>query len=767
MNLKSLGAAALACILTACSTMTQRTSAPALAQNAIPQGSLAAFEQHAARFKNVVLLPDFETTPEAVKASVDQTIATANAALDAVGQLDPGAVTFANTVGALDDIMYPANTTASRLALIKETSTSAAVRDTTTDALKTLQEWAVGLDYREDVYRALKAYADTQPKLHGEEAKLLSETMRDYRRAGLALPKAERDEVERLRKELSRVATDFESNVTKAEKPLPFTQAELDGVPPSFLSQPGIKTGNDEYTVMANITWHYITVMENAKREGTRRRLETERFNLARAQNIPLAEKILGLRDDIAQKLGYKNWADYQIEVRMARNGATALDFEQRLTKGLQPKFDAELEQLRQLKVQETGDPNAQIHRWDWRYYANQLKKAKYNVDAQQLRVYFPMQRVLDGMFAIYQRIFGVKFERVEAPYKWVDDLQLYAVSDAQTGEPLGLFYLDLFPREGKFNHFAVFPIIDGKRLADGRYQRPVVSLVCNFPPPSPDQPSLLQHSDVETLFHEFGHAMHGILTRARFARFSGSNVPRDFVEAPSQMLENWVWDKRVLDSFAADYRDPSKKIPPEILGQLKAAKYAIYGCFYRRQLSFGLMDLTLHTQIHDTNEPNALPLANKVLSDVFLPVPADTAFLAYFGHFVGYDAGYYGYAWADAIAADMATVFEKAPDGYFDTQAGRRLRNEIYAVGDARDVNVSIDKFLGRPRSPSPSLTKPGGYPAGGRMPGGGRPAAPPAGRGGRRRYFGGALVLPDWSVKMSLSVWNGCSGKSKIFGT
>ncbi len=718
MNLKSLGAVALACLLTACSSMTQRTPAPA--QNAIPQGSLAAFEQRAARFQNVVVLPDFETTPEAVKASVDQTIATANAALDVVGRLAPGAVTFANTVGALDDIMYPANTTASRLALIKETSRSAAVRDTTTDALKTLQEWAVGLDYREDVYRALKAYADTQPKLRGEEAKLLRETMRDYRRAGLALPKAERDEVERLRKELSRVATDFESNVTKAEKPLQFTQAELDGVPPSFLRQPGIKTGNDEYTVMANVTWHYITVMENAKREGTRRRLETERFNLAREQNIPLAEKILGLRDDIAKKLGYKNWADYQIEVRMARNGATALDFEQRLAKGLQPKFDAEVEQLRQLKVQETGAPNAQIHRWDWRYYANQLKKAKYNVDAQQLRVYFPMQRVLDGMFAIYQRIFGVKFERVEAPYKWVDDLQLYAVSDAQTGEPLGLFYLDLFPREGKFNHFAVFPIIDGKRLADGRYQRPVVSLVCNFPPPSPDQPSLLQHSDVETLFHEFGHAMHGILTRARFARFSGSNVPRDFVEAPSQMLENWVWDKRVLDSFAADYRDPSKKIPPEILGQLKAAKYAIYGCFYRRQLSFGLMDLTLHTQIHDTNEPTALPLSNQVLSDIFLPVPADTAFLAYFGHFVGYDAGYYGYAWADAIAADMATVFEKAPDGYFDTKAGRRLRNEIYAVGDARDVNISIDKFLGRPRSLEPFLKKIGVESAAGRKAGG-----------------------------------------------
>jgi thimet oligopeptidase len=302
-----------------------------------------------------------------------------------------------------------------------------------------------------------------------------------------------------------------------------------------------------------------------------------------------------------------------------------------------------------------------------------------------------------------------VKFERVEAPYKWTDDLQLYTVSDRQTGEPLGLFYLDLFPRDGKYNHFAQFGIIEGKRLPDGRYQRPVCSLVCNFPPPQPDEnkPSLLSHDEVEIVFHEFGHAMHTILTRANYSRFSGTSVPQDFVEAPSQMLENWAWDKSVLDTFAADYRDPSKKIPPEILDQLKASRLASMGMYYRRQLSFALMDLTLHTQIHATNADDLVPLSNQILSDVSLPVPADTAFVAYFGHIVGYGAGYYGYAWADSIAADMATVFESSPDGYFDRTAGRRMRDEIYAVGDSRDVNVSIEKFLGRPRSLQPFLKK------------------------------------------------------------
>jgi Zn-dependent oligopeptidase len=676
-----------------------------MAQPAAQTDKLKEFRKRAAAFKAVITLPQFETSTNGIRFNLRQTISVGNAALDRIGALQPGDVSFENTMRALDDVGYQISLTADRLELIKETSTSAALRDAATDALKELEEWSVGIDYREDVYQALKAYADRKPTLKGEDAKLLADTMRDYRRAGLALPKAERDQVEKMRKELSRLSTDFESNVTKAKKAVKFTQAELEGVPESFLAQ--AKTTNDEYTVMANITWHYLSVMDNAKREDTRKRLLIEHDNLARKENIPLLETILPLRDDIAKKLGYKTWADYQTEVKMAGNAATAIDFLEKLKAGLQPKFDAELAQFRQIKVRETGDTNAQINIWDWRYYNNQLKKEKYNVDAEQLRVFFPYQRVLDGMFSIYQTIFGLKFEQVEPPYKWVKDLQLYAVSDAKTGEPLGLFYLDMFPREGKYHHFAHFRLVEGKLLNSGKYQRPTVALICNFPSPTKDKPSLLSHSDVETIFHEFGHAMHSMMTRAKYGRFSGTSVPGDFVEAPSQMLENWVWDKKVLDSFAADYRDPSKKIPADILAKLKEAKLATEGTRYRRQLSLGLTDMALHTQIHDNNAADTLPLSNKTMSDVFLPMVSDTAFVAYFGHLMGYDAGYYGYAWADAIAADMATVFEHAPNGYFDAAAGQRLREEIYAPGDSRDVNVSIEKFLGRKPSLEPFFKK------------------------------------------------------------
>ena len=335
------------------------TASSIMAQPTNQTDHMREFRKRAATFNAIITLPQFETTTNELRFSLRQTLAVGNAALDRVGALKPGEVTFENTVRALDDIGYQIGLTDDRLGVIKETSTDVKLRDAATDALKALEEWAVGIDYREDVYKVLKAYADRKPRLKGEDARLLTETMRDYRRAGLELPKPQRDEVEKLRKELSRLTTDYESNITKAQKAVKFTLAELEGVPESFLAQ--VKTGADEYTVMANITWHYMSLMDNAKREETRKKLITEHDNLARAENIPLLEKILPLRDDIAHKLGYKTWADYQIEVKMAGTAATAIDFLEKLKTGLQPKFDAELAEFRRIKIKETGDTNAQV----------------------------------------------------------------------------------------------------------------------------------------------------------------------------------------------------------------------------------------------------------------------------------------------------------------------------------------------------------------------------------------------------------------------
>jgi thimet oligopeptidase len=665
------------------------------------------FSLAAAKANAVLTIPEWEQTPEAVDAAMKDSIANANKALDQIGAQDLSKVTFKSTVVALDDLTYRASLAANKATIIKESNTDEKMRTAGENAVKAFQEWAVSIDYRTDVYKALKAFGDTHPQLSGEDAKLLFETMRDYRRAGLDLPPDKQKEVEQLRKDLSKLGTDFDTNIVNAKAPVVFTKAELDGVPESFLANKDVKTGDDAYNVMANVTWQFIMVEENAKSEATRKKLYVVHDSLAKDTNASVLNQMLVLRNKIALRLGYKSWDDFQTEIRMAKSGAGAKSYIDNLITGIQPKFDAELAALQKMKAADTHDPNAKIDVWDWRYYSNQLNKQKYAVDKEALRAYFPFQKVLEGMFNIYQSIFGLKFEKIAAPYKWIDDLQFYMVSDAATGEPLGMFYLDMFPREGKFNHFAEFPIISGKLLPDGKYQRPVAALLCNFPPPSADKPSLMAHSEVETLFHEFGHALHEITTCAKYGRFAGTNVPRDFVEAPSQMLQNWVWDKKVLDTFAGDYRDPSKKIPAEIIKKMNDAKLANAGVVYRRQFALASLDLAMHG-VHPEDQPyDCVAISNPILEKVFLPIDPSTTMVSYFGHMNGYDAGYYGYAWADAIAADMATVFEKAKDRYLDKQAGLRLRHEVYEQGDGRDATVSIEKFLGRKQSVQPFLRK------------------------------------------------------------
>ena len=671
-------------------------------------GRLSDFDEMAKQHRVVLALPTYPKSVDEIRSRTQAALQEADAALAQLVAQPIGARTFASTFAAYDTITSNVGTFAGQLETIAETSLDKAMRDLAREMSIKIEEWGIALDYREDIYRVLKAFADTSPELDAEERRLMDFTLREYRRAGLTLGEKERKIVEQLRKDVSALEQQFAININEARASIDFTAEELEGVPDSLLKSPGVRQPDGRYRVLANVTWQAMAVFENARRHETRYRLYVARNNLAKDTNIPVLARLVNLRADIARRLGYATWADYRTETRMAKNGATALKFEEDLVRGLEPKYAAEVEALRQLKVKETGQADAKLGPWDAdvRYYTNQLKKQRYAVDAEQLRVYFPYQSTLEGMFAIYQRIFGLKFTEVQPPYVWSPGVQLFVVEDAKTHVPIGCFYLDMFPREGKFNHFACFPQTPGRVLADGRYELPVSALVCNFPPPSNDKPSLLAHSDVETLFHEFGHVMHMLLGRARFQGQTSSAVPRDFVEAPSQMLENWVWDKTVLDTFAADYRNPRKKIPAETIAALTEARKATDGMFNRRQLALGLIDLTLHTlSPEQAIKFDIVKETNAVIARVITPPAKDTAFAAYFGHLAGYDAGYYGYLWSKVMAIDMASEFKEAKDGFLDVSVGRRLREEVYAAGDTRDVAESVEKFLGRPRSTKPFL--------------------------------------------------------------
>lgn len=659
-------------------------------------GQLSDFAVAAEQHGVVIGLPKLDWSAAGIGPEVDRILAEAEIALDAIAAQDPDYVSFASSFAALDEAVDPVIQMLNQLWLMKETRVEDEVRKACNVEVQKVDGWMVELSYREDLYDVCRAYAERHAAgeraiLTGEPLKLFEDTMRDYRRSGFDLDAATRTEVAALQNELNGITNAFDTNITEAAVSLYFSTEELEGVPDGFLASSKQPDGTHE--VRVTVTPDYMAVMANARSEAVRRATNAARYSVAMETNGPLLDEMVAVRGRIASKLGYANWADYKTEPKMAGTGKAAIDFCEDLAAGLETKFQAEVARLRQLKAEETGDPAAEIHWWDFRYYQNKMMLSEYGIDAEAMRRYFKLDDVIDGMFAIYQHIFGLEFHPIEAPYTWIEDLRLYMVTDAATGEPLGCFYLDLFPRPGKYNHFAQFDVLGGKRLADGRYRRPVAALVCNFTPGVGDAPALMSHDEVETIFHEFGHAMHAVLTRAEFAQFAGGNVPRDFVEAPSQMFESWAWDVDVLRTFAADYEDPSKLIPAEIIAKMKEIKQATVGIGYRRQMGLALSDLRLHAG----GVTDAQAVVNATNTEMLFPVPAGTHFAAYWGHLTGYDAGYYGYGWADSIAADLATAFEESPGRFLDQEVGLRLRREIYEVGGSRPVRDSVRAFLGR----------------------------------------------------------------------
>lgn len=665
---------------------------------------LAPWQDAAKKARVTFNLPQWEKTPAQIQATTETVISVGDARLDIIAGRKPEQMNFHNTIAALDYAYYPVVAASYRLNLIDETNTSKAVRDAAHEAIKRLQKWFVDTSFRQDVYQAVKSVAATKPAVSGEDAKYLKTVLRDFRRNGMELPEEKRRQLQDLKNKLNERQLAFQTNITKADTWVEFTREELEGASADFLSNKQLIGEDGRYRINANVTWQVLEILENVKSEESRQRLSIARSSRAMKENTPLFVEILKVRAQIAKLLGYDNWADYRIEIKMAGNGKTALDFLQDISTGLAPKFEQELATFTKLKAMETGNSNAQAKYWDIPYYKNQLKKNRYQIDMKKLKVFFELENTLNGMFAVFEELFNIKISSIEAPYKWIDDLRLYAVTDAASGAPLGLIYMDMFPREGKYNHFAQFGITPGKRMPDGNYQRPVVALICNFPPPANGKPSLLTYNDAETLFHEFGHALHSTLTQANYLEFSGTSVPRDFVEAPSQMLENWLRDKQILDRFAVDYRDGKSKIPSATLDKMEAARLATIGTKYRRQLGFGLLDLAIHMTTDEKVFDDFVAVTNKIMSDTYVPVPENTAFVASFGHLGGgYDAGYYGYAWADAISADMASVFRKAPGGLMDKKVGMRLRNEIYAKGGSREITDSIHAFLQRDSSLEP----------------------------------------------------------------
>ena len=578
-----------------------------------------------------------------------------------------------------------------RGAFMGQVHTDSAVRDAGNEAEERINKWRVAVVFRSDLYDAVRAFADTDEAraLEGERARLLEHWLRDFRRAGHELGPDERAELERLRTRLVEVEVAFQRNLNEYSDGIDVTREQLAGLPDAYVER--LSPGEREGTYRVSLDYPEVNpFLEQAHDRDLRRELFHKNWNKAVAANRPLLDEALDLRRRVAVLLGHPTWAHHAMEVKMARTPERVADFYEELVPPLAGQVRNELDRLAEgLHADGHEGP---ITAWDHRYYDDALRRTEFGVDQNRISEYFPLERVLEGMFEISGEVLGFEVSSVPDSGAWHESVRLYEIRDTASEAVLAHFYADLHPREGKFGHAAAFPLVVGHRSGDGSWITPVNAILANFTPPSGDTPALLKHSEVKTLFHEFGHILHMSLTRAEFARFSAGETEWDFVEAPSQIMEHWTWDASVLERFARHYQT-DEVIPAELVDQMLRARWVDEGIRIGVQAFYGGIDLALHAE---ADAPDVDAALRRTYTVTGMPYPEGTFMLAGFGHLLGgYDAGYYGYLWAEVIGDDMFGRF--AREGVLSPAVGAEYRREILEPNGSRDADALVRAFLGR----------------------------------------------------------------------
>lgn len=631
--------------------------------------------------------------------NVDAAFKRADDAVAAIVAVPAGKRSFENTVGAIDDLLARLEDDTSLVQFMGYVHQDAAIREAGQAAEERYGNWLIDLGKREDLYKAVQAYAATNPKLEGEQKRLLDFIQRDFKRNGMSLPADKRARLTEVQKEINKLNIDFARNIAEDQSTVALTRDELNGMPEGFIA--GLKQADGIYLVGLSNP-EYMPIQESCEVETTRQKMWLAHKRRAGTKNTAILEKSLKLKAEQAQLLGYAHESDYQAEIRMAKNAANIAAFYEKLRPLVRKKAEKDHAELSAAKREHTGNKEATLQPWDYFFYNNHLLKTKYAVDSEKVREYFPLDRVIDGLFSVTQSLYGLAYKDVTASRAgtaerplWHPEVRLYEVSDKATGKVIGEFYLDLHPRDNKYNHAAQWGLQQHKVWSDGRVTRPLAALVCNFTKPTPEKPSLMTHKEeVDTFFHEFGHCLHTIVSEATFNRFSGTNVELDFVEAPSQMFEEWVWDPKVLSTFAKHYKT-GETIPADLVASMVKARNVGSGMDAETQFFYGLTDQAYETT--SDGKVDTTKVAHELYPQVtmFGKMPEHTYYQAAFGHLMNYSAGYYGYMWSLVYASDMAVRFKEL--GMLSPDAGMYYRKKIISQGGTRDAMDLVKDYLGR----------------------------------------------------------------------
>jgi oligopeptidase A len=672
---------------------------------------------------NALLRPQFHIPFDQIHAadvepSIGKLLEDARARLDALAE-QPGERTFANTMEALDRLTEPLDFAMAVVRHLEAVATYPELRAAVNAVQTPVSAFYSGIPLNARLWQAIKSYAATAEaqSLSGERRRFLHKTVDAFRRHGADLDAAGKKRLEEIDVELTQLTTKFSENVLDATNAFELRltkEAQLAGLPPTAIAaarESAARKGQEgwRFTLQAPDYFAIMTYLDDAR---IRRQVYEAYCVRATAEpwdNRPLITRILGLRNEKARLLGFGDFADFVLEDRMAHKGARAFAFLEDLKQKTVRRFEEENRELLDFRRTLEGAGAPELEPWDIAYYAEKQRAALYDFDEEALRPYFPLEQVIEGLFELVRRLYGVRVSEEAGVAGWDPQVRFYNLHD-EDGTLLGGFYSDWYPRENKRGGAWMDALITGGPAPDGFEAH--TGLICgNLTPPVGSKPALLTHREVETIFHEFGHLLHHLLSRVEIRSLAGTSVAWDFVELPSQIMENWCWERPALDLFARHW-ESGEPIPEELFERMKRARTFRAANAQMRQLGFGFADLLLHIRYQPGKDPDPVTYTKGILQEFSpAPLPPDHAMIAGFTHLfsspVGYGSGYYSYKWAEVLDADAFTRFRD--NGIFSRQIGGEFRTKILSRGDSEDPAVLYREFMGREPDPEALLRRSG----------------------------------------------------------
>ncbi|MBR1956439.1 MAG: M3 family metallopeptidase [Bacteroidales bacterium] len=653
------------------------------------------------KIRNEHYLPAFQAAIAEAKAEIDAIVA------------NPDEPTFENTIEAMEYSGGALNKVANIFYNLMEANTNDELQQIAEEISPMMTEFSMYVSLNPVLFERVKAVYEKKDELGlaKDQMTLLEDSYKGFVRGGANLSDEDKALYSKWSEELSLTTLQFSKNVLAATNAYVLNitdEADLAGLPEfvrTMAAETAAEKGLEGWAFTLDAP-SYSPFLKYSEKRDLRKDIWTAYNTRAiggEFDNTEIVKKIVDLRIKIANILGYETYADYALEERMAKSKATVTEFIKNLLEPSMPFAKKDVADVLAY-AKKNGFEGERLESWDFSYWSEKYQQAEYSLSAEELKPYFQLESCIDAVFGLASRLYGISFQELDNVPVYHEDVKVYEVKDAD-GSHLALFYADFFPRASKRGG-AWMTEFRGQSIENGVEKRPFISIVCNFTKPTADAPALITHDELTTFLHEFGHALHGIFAEGRYGSLTGTSVSRDFVELPSQIMENWAFEPEYLNSFAKHYQT-GEPIPTELIDKVVAAKNYLAGYAQVRQLHFGLLDMAWHTLTELPSESTVEFEAKTLAPYAVMPAVSGTAFSGSFSHIFsgGYSAGYYSYKWAEVLEADAFSLFKEK--GIFNNEVAASFRENILSKGSTEEAAVIYRNFRGHDPQPEALMKK------------------------------------------------------------